>query len=434
VEEIMRRRATRLLVRSLLASVVLTFAAGARAQDDPSLADRFFDDSAVREIRLTLNSKDWAALKQNFTENTYYPTTLMWENITVRNVGIRSRGLGSRSGTKPGLRVDCDRYQAAQLCFGLKSFVLDNAVQDPSMIRERVAMQLFRRMGLPAPREAHVKLYVNDAFAGLYVAVESIDKVFLARTFGADSHGGVENDGYLFEYDWHEAYYFEYRGDDLESYKMFDPKTNENKAAAQIWGPVRDMIKIVNQTNDALFERDVSAFLDLSLFVRHIALENFIAEWDGILGYAGMNNFYLYRFEDTTRSQFLAWDKDNTFAAVDHPVLQGVSENVLARRTLAQPRYMNAYLDTLLEAAASAAEPDPEAEVVRDENGNAVPSPGWLEREIQRQYTQIRTHARSDTMKPANNDEFEAAIRQLLEFARQRSAFVRGEVHARRGR
>ena len=38
------------------------------------------------------------------------PADVTWNGITVHNVGIRSRGLGSRSSTKPGLRVDFDRY------------------------------------------------------------------------------------------------------------------------------------------------------------------------------------------------------------------------------------------------------------------------------------------------------------------------------------
>ena len=45
---------------------------------------------------------DWAKLKASFQENTYYPADVRWEGVTVRNVGIRSRGFGSRSSTKPG--------------------------------------------------------------------------------------------------------------------------------------------------------------------------------------------------------------------------------------------------------------------------------------------------------------------------------------------
>ena len=114
----------------------------------------------VRDVRITINSADWAALKQNFKENIYYPCSIQVLGVTYHNVGIRSRGLGSRSETKPGLRVDADRYAVDQTIAGLKSFVLDNLVQDPSMLKERLTMAFFRRMGLArAARSARASLY-----------------------------------------------------------------------------------------------------------------------------------------------------------------------------------------------------------------------------------------------------------------------------------
>ncbi len=393
--------------------------------------EEFFDDSVVHEIRLTLNSKDWAALKENYKENIYYAAALTWRGVTIRNVGIRSRGLGSRSPTKPGLRVDIDRYAADQTFVGLKSFVLDNLTQDPSMLRERLTMAFFRRMGLPAPREAHARLFVNDTFAGVYALVETIDKGFLGRALGADGHGGTENDGYLFEYDYVREFRFEYPGSNLDDYKIFDPKTHEKDADSQLWGPIADMVKAINETPEAIFDREVSNYLDLGKVASHLALENFVAEDDGILGYAGMNNFYMYRFEDSRRSQFLAWDKDNTFHAIDFDIMSRVGDNVLARRTLAIPGYRTTYLNTLLDAAASAMEPDPEA-ATTDEDGNETSRPGWLEREVRRQYDQIRSLTRTDTFKPFSNDEFEASIEGLLTFARERAAFVKDRVAEQR--
>jgi spore coat protein CotH len=149
----------------VLALLCAARTAGAQGQDD------FFDDSTVHELRLTLNSKDWSALKQNFKENIYYPTALQWRGVNVSNVGIRSRGLGSRSGTKPGLRIDFNLFDEGQQFLGLKSVVLRNNVQDPSQLHERVGMALFARLGLPAPREAHARLYVNGEYAGLYSIV-----------------------------------------------------------------------------------------------------------------------------------------------------------------------------------------------------------------------------------------------------------------------
>ena len=301
--------------------------------------DEFFDDSVVHDIRLSLNSKDWAALKQNYKENIYYPATLTWRDVTVSNVGIRSRGLGSRSATKPGLRVDMDKYNIDQTFLGLKSFVLDNLTQDPSMLRERLSMAFFRRLGLPAPREAHARLFVNDQFAGVYALVETIDKGFLGRSFGADSKGGTENDGYLFEYDYVKEYRFQYMGSNLDEYKIFQPKTHEKDADAKICGPMEDMVQAVNETPDAIFNREVSDLpgpLQGRDPPRHRELPRRRRRHSRLRG----NEQLLHdaRFEDSKRSQFIAWDKDNTFHSVDFDIMTRVGENVLARRTLAEPQ------------------------------------------------------------------------------------------------
>jgi spore coat protein CotH len=198
------------------------------------------------------------------------------------------------------------------------------------------------------------------------------------------------------------------------------------------------MIQIMNESPDSTFVRDMGEYLDLGLFAKLLAVENFLAEDDGILGYAGLNNFYFYRFEHSNRSQFLAWDKDNTFHSIDFPIMRGVNDNVLSRRTLNVREFRDTYLETLLNAADSADERESSGddEGNDDENGNdgEDSGPGWLEREITQAYEQIRTFARSDTFKPQSNDEFEDAYQQLLEFARNRSAFVRDEVSALQGR
>src|SRR5213076_3188223 len=72
--------------------------------------DDLFDQSVVQEIRLSVNSRDLRTLRANTQLNTYYTADLTWKNIKVRNVGIRSRGQGSRNPTKPGLRVDIARF------------------------------------------------------------------------------------------------------------------------------------------------------------------------------------------------------------------------------------------------------------------------------------------------------------------------------------
>ena len=58
--------------------------------------------------------------------------------------------------------------------------------------------------------------------------------------------------------------------------------------------------RLVNSTDAAAFEQTIGPRLDLAAFVRYIAAQNFIAENDGFNGYDGMNNFYIYRLENST--------------------------------------------------------------------------------------------------------------------------------------
>ncbi len=163
----MNRHMNRSIAASwVCAALLLAASTVPRAQTtsaDP--ADPVFDDSVVHSIYLTINTKDWNTLKVNYLDNTYYPCDFKFNTAaTVRNIGIRSRGTGSRNPTKPGLRVDFDRYTDKQTFLGLKSIILRNQTQDPSNMHERISMQLFRRLGVKVSREAFAKLYINNAY------------------------------------------------------------------------------------------------------------------------------------------------------------------------------------------------------------------------------------------------------------------------------
>jgi spore coat protein CotH len=391
---------------------------------DPTAA--FFDDSVLHDLKLWINSRDWETLKTSFLSNAYYPADLQWNTETIRNVGIRSRGNGSRSGFKPGLRVDIDRYASTQKFLGLKSFVLRNNTQDPSQMHEWLSMLFFQRMGLPASREAYTRLFVNNQYAGLYTIVEAVDKSFLTRQFGEDS-------GYLFDYDYPAdaaAYYFEDRGRDPASYVPlpFKPETHENNARPEV---IADMVQAINASSGAVFRSAVAEFIDLGQFIRHVASEVFLAEQDGVLGEWGMNNFFMYRPEPSNQFRLIVWDKSQAFVMGQaYPIWRNITDvpeanrNRLMNRALESPDLRALYLDTLLEAGRVAREVPPGAP--------AGDMRGWLEREIDRAYALIAPSVLADTLKPYTNDEFVASVEALRVFARERTPFVNADVAASR--
>jgi spore coat protein H len=405
----------------LAAAAVVPAAAQARtstATPAPALtSDALFDPSDVRDLRLTMKASDWDALVEHYLEDTYYRADMEWQGQVVPIVGVRSRGSGSRNPYKPGLKIDFARY-VDQKFAGLKSVVLANAVQDPSMLKQRASMLFFAKMGVPAPRVAHVRVFVNDAYLGLYMLIEPIDKTFLARAFGVDEKGTALSNGYLYEYNWKDAYGFQYLGSDLQIYtQLFEAKTRESEAPSQLYGPLEDLFRDFNEVPDADFTQVVGEHLNLTKFVRFIAVENFLADRDSLLGYWGANNFYYYRFLGTRPAELIAWDKDLALWASDYDIFQGVRDNVLASRALANPALFRLYLETLLGCAAAASAPVSEGAET-----------GWLEAEIRKEIDQIHAAGYADANKPYSNERFDDELEKVLAFARNRAAYVARET------
>ena len=198
-------------------------------------------------------------------------------------------------------------------------------------------MALFWRLGIPAPREAHARLYVNNEYAGLYVIVESVDKRLLARVFGAIDED-TQNDGFLFEFNWENEWHLEHLGDELGPYKeRFDAKTHESKSDEEKYRPIEELVRLANETREDRLIETISPLLDVPAFIRYVAAQNFVAEIDGVLGTWGVNNFYLYRLENRTQHVFIAWDDDVAFWGPTFPTNEGHDANVLMNKLMRLP-------------------------------------------------------------------------------------------------
>jgi spore coat protein CotH len=415
----------RLLVIAALLAAAPQAARAQTAASDP--AAPFLDGSVLHDIFLTINSRDWASLKEHFLDNTYYPADFKWNGQTVRNIGIRSRGTGSRSGVKPGLRVDFDRYTTDQKFLGLKSVILRNNTQDPSGMRERLSMALFLRMGLVAEREAHARLYINNTYVGLFTIVESLDKTFLSKNFN-------ENDGHLYEYSFDNAasspFNFGYPGADPALYTPvpFKPETLELDPQGEV---IERLFWTVNIAGDAAWRSSMEEFLDLKKFIRHLAIENFLAEEDGLTGDYGPNNFYFYRFLNTSRFAFLPWDKSNTFwESPSYSILRNIEDgtdakrNRLVLRALKDPELRELWLNTILECADSIMKP-----------ASASSTTPWLESEVTRIAAQIQQANYTDPSREVyTNADWDESIRFLTNWAQTRSDLVRAQVAADRAK
>jgi CotH kinase protein len=426
----------RWIVTFILSSLLI---ASASIPCSAQTSDDFFNGDVLHEIRIYINPADYVTFHAtNFIceaqdieplegvkisplprVECHFPIEFHWffngQDVTGPQVAISSHGKGSRSNIKPSFKIEFSRYESQNAFLGMRNLVLRADTQDASLMHERLAMTLFRKIGIPAPREAHARVYVNNQYAGVYTMVEEVDPVFLQNNFG-------ESDGYLYAYEWVMPWVFNYLGSDSSMYSPL-PLKPENNLIYPDAGPIEQMIRAINEAPDAQFSSAIAQYIDVNALFRELAAENFVAEQDGIIGDYGLNNFYLYRFENTLQSTFIPWDKSNAFWAVDWNTLHNFPAYVLTSRALSvAPDLMGVYRDTLRQMADTAGGPG-----------------GWLEQEVLKESQQIRQAVYDDNLKlcdqtasgylhPCTNDEFEADVARLIQFAQQRPDIVRAQV------
>jgi len=399
-----RIRLLALMLAIALCAPPLTLSAQSGAS--PTSAETLLDGSALNDIWLHINGRDWQDLHTRYQEGTYYPLDFEWQGVKVRNAGIRVRGNTTRNDHKPSFRIDFNRYVDGQDLFGLKAIVLNNSWHDPSMLHDDLSMLTFRRMGIPAPRQAHVRIYVGAAreYAGVYVISEEVSKTFLTANFGEDN-------GYLYEFHRQDGdnYGFQEQPDLGWYVPRFGPKTHETESIANLYIPVRTLVEAVNDARQDNLEDRLGEYLDVSTFITELAVQNFMAQTDGLVGGVGMNNFYLYRFAGRRLSMLIPWDQDNSFSRMDMPPSENLGSNVLTAKIWDEPKYRAAYLTRLLDIA-------------------DLVSTGWLEQEAARQYEQIRAAVYEDPLTPYSRDDFDQANAFVQQFARERSNVVRQYV------
>jgi spore coat protein CotH len=366
--------------------VTAVFLLAAAAAPSARAADPIFDPSRLHEVRIVIDPKDWQSLRANFRSNNYYAANISLDGAVLEQVGIRSRGDGSRNEEKPGLKLDFNKYVPTQEFHGYKTMVLDNLWQDPSLMREKLAFLVFEAMGIPAPQLAHARLTVNDEYWGVYTLVESVTKPFLKARIGEES-------GNLFDYEYVGAWDFSYRGAEASAYVPlpFDPETNEDHLDTT---GLLAFLRFVTESSEAEFASGIGAWLDVPRFLSHLAVENALAETDGLTGAQGVNNFFLYQYGGQNRFVFIPWDKETCLQDAAWPVLQRVETNVLTRRLLAIPANQATYAAALRRAS-------------------TFVNARWLLPQMETTYAQIREAALLDTKKPVDNDTFELAIAGL---------------------
>jgi spore coat protein CotH len=270
-------------------------------------AAAFFDDSKVQEIRLYFDNANWynKLYQAHSSDPTdpYFPVRFQHGDTVLDPIGVRFKGNSSFrvSSVKKSFKLDFNTYQSDGSFLGLKKLNLNNLDLEPDFLREKMFLDFASRY-IAAMRAVHCRLYVNDVYYGLYLAVEQPDKTMMQNRFGKDEDGNLF-DAVEFQSD------LTYHGSDQTSYyKYYSLETNRT---ANDWSDLVAFIDVLNNTATAELPRRLEPICDIENMLYGIALNILFTNVDSYIGSA--SEFLLYHRQDTGRFVHVHWDLNEGF-------------------------------------------------------------------------------------------------------------------------
>jgi hypothetical protein len=400
-------------------------ASGGGAVGGPDLSVELYDPTQLPRFDIELPPASIAALNlvtgsDDPRQDVYVTGSLKYGSETVSNIGIRIKGEGSfqKLDRKPPFKLKFDEFVDKQEFRGLRRMAFNNLFEDASFIAERLAYDVYRAAGLPAPRCNSALVYVNGTFYGVYTNVEAEDKTFLKRWFPTDG-GNLYEEGQVDFVPGAET--------------KFDLETNET---ANDRTDLRNLIAAVQAATPATFLQDVGGLLDTAQWLKFTAVEAAVNQWD-MYAYTVfyMNNFRIYNDPTSKKFAFIPWGHDMSmkpFRDSRKPYVRlfalarqgdrasgSVSSGVLFQKCLQSPACKTAYSAAV-------------REVITTYEGLS------LEATATRYYNQVKPHVAMDTRKNTccgspptlTNAGFEAGYQEVLTTIRGRVAALEADLAA----
>ena len=289
------------------------------AKDDKKksndMGKKFFEKDSIHVIKINfIQCNYWDSLiyyrkiSDSLSISNYMQATVTVDNKRFYSCGIRFKGESSYEfypGKKKPFRIKFNKFVKNQDLDGIEEINLNNNFKDPTMIREKIYLDLLNKQGLPAPRATYAKVYINDKYWGLYLLTENIDKVFLQTRFN-DTKGNLFQGEPLAT--------FSYIGN--EPSKYYNKYVLKNNLIKNDWS---DLVKFIRLINDSTLHEDdylrkLESAFNLDKCLRAWAINNLVGNIDAYNMFYP-HNFFLYHDSTTFKWHWISLDGNYAFAS-----------------------------------------------------------------------------------------------------------------------
>ena len=257
-------------------------------------------DGGLARLDLEISANGMMALRKD--PRSYIRVTVREGTNTLHDVALRLKGrTGSFRGLddKPSFTLDFDRFAPGHRFHGLSKIHLNNAVEDPSYLHEKLGAELFRSAGVPAPRVSHALVELNGRRLGLYVLKEGFAEEFLAAHFR-------RKDGNLYEPE-------PGPGSDVTGAMRRSSGTGVADGS-----DLRRLASAASQPDFSARWNQLADVLDMDRFLTFMAMEVLIGHRDGYC--LAKNNYRLYHDPAVNRFVFLPGGMDQLLGRATFPL------------------------------------------------------------------------------------------------------------------
>lgn len=253
----------------------------------------------VREFSIIINPDSLLLLySRNIWDKTYVPMRFVPEDGSEHAGGIRFKGHSSRYYPKKPFTVKFNKGQEFE---GWREMGFNAMYTDKSLMREELAWQISRKLGIIGPETYYANLYINGKNYGLYLFVERIDETFKR----APEKYGFMRGGSMYEPvdDYHMGDLF-IPPDSSDYFKFYDKKFPADSNYS-------DLIQLIKEINETPAE-DFHNFIERK-FIGETVLNWFLLNTLSHMGDTYNKNYYLYHDSVSDKWLIIPWDYDLSF-------------------------------------------------------------------------------------------------------------------------
>ncbi|WP_335868898.1 CotH kinase family protein [Bacillus sp. 2205SS5-2] len=291
------------------------------------------------------------------------------------------------------------QYRRPKIVQGTRELHLNAEFKDPSMMRNKLSLDFFEKLGILSPATRFITLYINTKYEGVYLELESVDEQFLNKR-GLDE-GAIY---YAVDDDANFSLMSEIDGDVKKNLLLgYEQKIGTKEDAVAL----EDFIYKINSTKPAEFEQMISQSLHVQDYLTWLAGIVCLQNFDGFV-----HNYALYYNRKTRLFHIIPWDYDATWGRdvngkiMHHEYVRIEGFNTLTGRLLAVPTYRKMYREIMSSIL------------------NNIFTTDYMEPIIQDTHAQIRPYLEKDPYVKSSLELLDKEPTYISKFIQKRRAYL----------